>query len=109
MRNGIYRVWFKGSGIFGTAAPLLVDGQFVACDRSHTYLGSYTDANGRFSAKVKASRHTVRPQFTDQPDLDEFHMNIEGGSTEETIAARTSVPEKPGFVLDVEYIWCSEI
>ena len=109
MRNGIYRVWYKGSGVYGTAAPLLVDGQFIACDRTHTYFGTYTDENERFHADVKVSRHTVRPPAVDLPDLGEFHLHIEGGSSEEIIAARCTVREKPGFVLDVEYIWVSEI
>jgi hypothetical protein len=109
MRNGIYRVWFKGSGVYGTAAPLLVDGQFIACDRTHTYLGSYTEENGNFTASVEVRRHTIRPQVTNQPDLDQFHMNIEGRSAGEIIAGRCTVPEKPGFMTDAEYIWCSEV
>jgi hypothetical protein len=108
MRNGIYRVWFKGSGVYGTAAPLLVDGQFVACDRTHSYLGSYTEENGNFTASVKVSRHTMM-SAPDLPDIDDFHMNIEGRSTEDIVAARSTFPEKPGFVLDAEYIWCSEV
>ena len=109
MRNGIYRVWFKGAGVYGTAAPLLVDGLFVACDRTHTYLGTYTDENGCFRADVKVSRHAFIAPSPDTPDLDEFHMTVEGGASKEIIAARASFPEKPGFVLDVEYIWVGEV
>jgi len=109
MRNGIYRVWYKGSGVYGTAATLLIDGQFVSCDRSHTYLGTYTEQNGRFHADIKVGRHTARPPAADASELDEFHLKVDGGSSEEIIAARCTIAEKPGFTLDVEYIWVSEV
>jgi hypothetical protein len=109
MRNGVYRVWYKGSGIEGTTATLLVNGEFIASDRTHSYLGSYTEVGEHFSADVKVSRHTLLTPSPEIPDLDEFHLHIEGGSTEEIIDGHCTVPEKPDFKLAVQYIWVSEI
>jgi hypothetical protein len=109
LRNGIYRVWYKGSGVHGAAATLLVDGEFIACDQSHTYLGRYTDENGRFSAEVLCRRHTDLPPAPEIPDIDIFHMQLEGLSSGEGAIVICKVPEKPGFSLDVEYAWSCEI
>jgi hypothetical protein len=109
MRNGIYRVWYKNADNRGVAAVIMADGKFIACDRTHNFLGCYTDTNGRFAAEVEVSRHSRhcdRPEF---PDLDVFHMIIEGRSSGESIVERCTFREQPGHSLDAELVWCSEV
>jgi hypothetical protein len=109
MRNGIYRVLFKGHNVHGAAATLFVDGHFISCDRTHNYLGHYTDQNGRFAAQVFCKRHTYLPPSPEIPDVDEFHMMLEGVASGDAALVRGTIPEKPGFVIDVEYIWMCEV
>jgi hypothetical protein len=109
MRNGIYRVWYQNTVGSGSAAVILADGRFIACDRTHKFLGSYTESNDHFSAEVAISRHDLRASRPEFPDLDIFHMLISGLSTGETIAARCTYREQPGVSLDVKLVWCSEI
>jgi hypothetical protein len=109
MRNGIYRVWYKGRNVHGAAAVLFTDGQYVSCDRTHRLLGRYTDRYGRFAAEVFCKRHTHLPPSPEIPDLDEFHMIMEGASSDEIAEVRAIVPEKPGFEVHVEYVWMCEV
>lgn len=109
MRNGIYRVWYKGPNVHGATAVLFLDGQFIACDRTHSFLGQFKDQFGRFTAEVLCKRHTILPPSPEVPDLDEFHMMLDGASGDEIAAVRATIPEKPGLVLDVEYVWMSEV
>ncbi len=108
LRNGIYRVWYKGSAQ-GAAASLLVDGQFIACNGSHKLLGRYQDNNGRFTAALEAWRHTPGAPSPNRVELDHYHMILEGLSTGEVIAACAHVPELPGFALNIEYVWIGEV
>lgn len=108
MRNGIYRVWYKGSA-HGAAASLLVDGQFIGCNRTHNLLGRYQEQNGYFSATIEATRHTSGVTVPNNVELDTYRMRVEGLCTSEAVKARGTVEGMPGFALDIEYVWLSEV
>lgn len=109
MRNGIYRVWYSNAAGSGSAAVILVDGRFIACDRTHTFLGHYTDANGRFNAEIEVRRYNDRVPRPEFPDLDKFHFLSTGISTEETVAAVNTFREMPESKFDSKLVWCSEL
>lgn len=109
MRNGIYRVWYKNTEQSGSAAVIMTDGWFIACDRTHNFLGRYTDINGLFTATVAIERHNRRWPRPEFPDLDTFHMEIEARSTGEIAIGHCTYPEQPGAGLDLEYVWYGEI
>lgn len=105
MRNGIYRLWFQGSAE-GAGATLFVDGQMIACDSTHAYLGHYKDMNGCFTAELRMTRHTMPLGGDQRPD--DCVLHLEGLAAEETVAARSTVAEMPDFETSVEYVWISE-
>lgn len=105
MRNGIYRVWIKGSVEAG-AATLLIDGRFIACDSTHTYLGQYEVQSGHFTGDVELRRHTRLDPQDRRPDISMMHL--EGLASDETAALRASFPDKPDFCLEAEYVWVCE-
>lgn len=109
MRNGIYRSWFKGPTIQGASAIILVDGQAISCDPTHTFFGRFTADNGRFHADVLGKRHTSLPQMASMSERDEFHIVCDGGATEETARIRCTIVEEPGQVVDIEMVWIGEI
>lgn len=108
MRNGFYKLWFKGS-IEGASIAMLTDGDLIGCDPSHTFVGQYTVNNGRFHAEVVCQRHGMLSIPGEEQLLDEYHLIEDGGATSEVIESTATVPELPGFKLDMQYIWLCEI
>lgn len=109
MRNGIYRIWYKGQDVHGSAAVILVDGAYISCNPEHTCLGEYTDTNGHFAAEVLCTRHSEAAPFPEKADLTEFHMIHKGHAAGESVTGRCTIREMPGFSMEVEYLWISDI
>ena len=105
MRNGIYRVWLSGPGGKSSGAYVFKNGDVLACDRSFAFTGSYRKKNDRLTAEISCRRLNLRRGPECFPDLDAFHLKLEGGAGREFAVLNGTIPEAPNFLMSFEFAW----
>ncbi len=108
MRNGIYRVWVKGPEAQTSGAVMLKDGDLAACDPSFGFYGRYSFAKGVFTADVSCRRLDRHSPPVNLPDLDSFHLKLEGLARPEFATLTGTIAEAPGLTVPFEFAWLCE-
>lgn len=107
MRNGIYRVWVKGPEALSSGAVLLKDGDLVAANPTFGFVGRYALKAGRMTAEI-ACRRLSAIAAVNLPELDEFHLSLEGLAGREFASVTGTIAEVPGFSLPFDFAWLCE-
>jgi hypothetical protein len=108
MRNGIYRVWLKGAHGTSSGAAAFKNGDIFAVSPFFAFNGRYSAQAGRLTAEVTCKRlypDLVPPNL---PDLDAFHLKLEGASGREFAQLCGTIDEVPGFAMSFEYAFLCE-
>lgn len=108
MRNGIYRVWYKGPGLQGTTAVMLIGQDVFACDRTHTFVGTYKRERDWVTAEILCQRHSPHLKANLLAELNEYHLSLKGRAKDDLADLRGTIAEAPGVELEFQYIWLCE-
>jgi len=108
MRDGIYRVWFKGPDGNSTGALAFRNGDILGCDSAYASVGHYSLHLGRLSGEMKYTRLNPAVKTGGLPDLDEFHLLLEGTPGRDVASLRGTIREIPAYYLLCEMAWVNE-
>ncbi len=109
MRNGIYRAWIKGPHGSATGVVVLMNGDVFAADPRFAFNGRYSEQAGRVTATIACKRLYPDLPAGHLPDLDSFHLRIDGGAGAEFAQANGSIDEVPDFPLSFECAFLCEV
>lgn len=99
MRNGIYRVWYKGSSGMSAGALAFRDGEVLGSDAAFGAVGRYNIQLGRLQGEVLFARLRRNATVVGLPDLDRFHLVLTGTPNGDIASLRGMVPELPDYYL----------
>lgn len=105
MRNGIYRVWVNGPTASASGAFVLNDGDLFAVNSSFGFVGRYEWKSGRLSAELICRRLSNDNPPVNLPNLDEFHLHLEGPARREVANLTGTIAEAPGYTVPFEFAW----
>jgi hypothetical protein len=108
MRNGIYRVWLKSSHGASSGAVVFKNGDVFAADRVFAFNGRYSELAGQMTAEISCTRLNRELVPANLPDLDAFHLKLEGISGSEYAKLEGTVDKAPGFAMSLEYAFLCE-
>lgn len=108
MRNGIYRVWVNGPESKSSGAIALKDGDLIAVNPSFGFFGHYKFSHGRLTADITCRRLCNEEAPVNLPDLEEFHLSLEGPAGKEFACVTGTIAEAPEFALPFEFAWLCE-
>jgi hypothetical protein len=108
MRNGIYRVWMKGPGGASSGAIVFKNGDIFAVDPMFAFNGRYRERAGRVTAEILCKRLYQDPVPSHLPDLETFHLKLEGAAGGECAQMSGSIDEVPGLAISFEYAFLCE-
>ena len=107
MRNGIYRIWTRGTHGEASGIVVLKDGTLFAADRQYAYNGQYRESGGRFTGTLLCTR-LYPDRKANVPDRDRLHMRLEGASGREFAQLSGTIDEAPSFTLAAECAYLGE-
>jgi hypothetical protein len=108
MRNGVYRAWIKGPNGNATGIVVLKDGDIFAADPRFAFNGRYSEQAGRITATIAATRLYYDLPAGHLPDLDFFHLRLDGAAGREFAQTIGSIDEVPDFPLSFECAFLCE-
>jgi|GEM_PF-810052 len=108
MRNGIYRVWVNGPESKSGGAIVLKDGDLIAVNPTFGFFGRYNISRGRLAAEITCRRLCVHTPPVNLPNLDTFHLSLEGPAAKEFASVTGTITEVPEFSLPFEFAWLCE-
>lgn len=108
MRNGIYRVWLKGQHGSSSGAVVVKNGDIFAVDPLFAFNGRYTERAGHLTADISCKRLYQDAGPPNLPDLDVFHLRLEGAAGNECALLEGTIVEAPSFAMSLEYAFLCE-
>lgn len=109
MRDGIYRVWFKGPNGTSAGAMAFRGGDILGSDAAFAFVGRYQRVLGRVEGEILFTRLRPGQQTQGLPDRDSFHLILSGTPHGEVAALRGTVAEDPSYYLLCELAKASEL
>jgi hypothetical protein len=108
MRDGIYRVWSRGAHGTSSGAIVFKNGDVFAADQVFAFNGHYTELGGHMTAEIFCKRLSWDVPPVHLPDLDTFHLKLQGAAGGEYAQLEATIDEAPGFAMSLDYAFLCE-